>query len=133
MRKLIFALVFGVSVSPVSSFALGLGNIQVNSTLNQRLDARIDLLSAVPEDAEVMIISLASSEEFTKAGLGRPHFLTSLKFKAIVENGNVQISVTSPKPVREPSLHFLVEVDWPRGHLIRAYTILLEPPNITGK
>lgn len=133
MRKLLFALVIGLSVAPVSGFALGLGEIQVNSKLNQQLDARIDLLSAVPEDAEVMIISLASSEEFTKAGLGRPHFLTSLKFKAIVENGHVQISVTSPKPVREPSLNFLVEVDWPKGHLLREYTILLEPPRFMGK
>ncbi|MCW8923352.1 MAG: hypothetical protein OQK69_06950 [Gammaproteobacteria bacterium] len=127
MRKLIFALVLGMMV-PNYGFALGLGDIEVNSKLNQQLDARIDLLSASPEDAEVLIIKLASREEFIKAGLDRPHSLTALRFKPLVENGRVFITVKSPKPIHEPSVNFLIEVDWPQGHLIREYTVLLEPP-----
>ncbi|MFC1589446.1 FimV family protein [Pseudomonadota bacterium] len=132
MRKLIFALALGMLL-PGHVFALGLGEIEVSSRLNQQLDARIDLLSATPADAEVMIIKLASREEFIKAGLERPHELTTLKFKTLVEEGNVYITVKSPKPVREPSLSFLVEVDWPQGRLVREYTILLEPPVTMGK
>ena len=128
MQKLIFTLVFGVLLFPMNALALGLGDIQVDSKLNEQLDARIDLISAAPEDAEVMIVRLASSEDFIKAGLDRPYELSSLKFKTLVEEGRVYITVKSPKPVREPSMNFLVEVDWPKGHLIRQYSILLEPP-----
>ena len=132
MRKLIVALALGAILIPNNGFALGLGEIEVNSALNQKLTARIDLLSAAPEDAESLLIRLASREEFARAGLDRPIVLASLKFKTSVEDGRVYIEVFSPKPIREPFLNFLVEVDWPKGHLIREYTILLDPPTFMG-
>ena len=133
MRKLNFALLVGALLFPIQGFALGLGSIQVNSTLNQKLDARIDVLSAVPEDAEFLIVKLASREAFSKAGIDRPHDLTSLKFRTVVQDERVYITVKSPGPQREPSLNFLIEIDWPKGHLIRQYTILLEPPEFMRK
>ena len=132
MRKLIVALALGAILIPNNGSALGLGEIEVNSALNQKLTARIDLLSAAPEDAESLLIRLASREEFARAGLDRPIALASLKFKTSVEDGRVYIEVFSPKPIREPFLNFLVEVDWPKGHLIREYTILLDPPTFMG-
>ena len=132
MRKLIFALALGAILIPNQGFTLGLGEIEVNSSLNQKLTARIDLLSAAPEDAESLIIKLASREEFVRAGLDRPTVLSSLKFRTSVEDDHVYINVLSPKPIREPFLNFLVEVDWPKGHLIREYTILLDPPVFMG-
>lgn len=128
MRTLILMLAFTASVLPAQAQALGLGDITVNSTLNQKLDARIDVLSAIPEDAEVLIIKLASAEAFANAGMDRPQVLSSLKFKTQVEAGAVYLAVTSPKPIREPSLNLMLDVDWPKGHLIRQYSILLEPP-----
>jgi len=132
VRKLIFALALGAILIPNHGFTLGLGEIEVNSSLNQKLVARIDLLSAAPEDAESLIVKLASREEFVRAGLDRPVVLGSLKFKTSVEDDHVYINVLSPKPIREPFLNFLVEVDWPKGHLIREYTILLDPPVFAG-
>jgi len=133
LHKSIYILIFGIILQPLHAFALGLGDIQVNSRLNQQLEARIDVLSAAPEDAEVLIVKLASHEEFTRAGLDRPYGLTDLRFRALVDDGRVYITVASPKPIREPSLSFLLEVDWPQGHLIRQYTILLEPPISMGQ
>ena len=132
MRKLIFALALGAILIPNYGYTLGLGEIEVNSSLNQKLTARIDLLSASPDEADTLIIKLASREEFARAGLDRPVVLSSLKFKTSVEDDRVYIDVLSPKPIREPFLNFLVEVDWPQGHLIREYTILLDPPVFMG-
>lgn len=132
MGKLIFVLAFGVLVLPAHVFALGLGDIKVNSMLNQQLEARIDVLSATPEDADILIVKLASRDDFIKAGLDRPHELTALKFKTLVEDGRVYITVASPSPIREPSMAFLIELDWPKGHLLREYTILLQPPVVMG-
>ncbi|MDH5711195.1 MAG: hypothetical protein OEZ15_05975 [Gammaproteobacteria bacterium] len=131
MRKLLPVLIFTVLLLPNYVYALGLGDIHVDSTLNQKLDARINLVSAVPEDAEVMIIKLASQEEFLKAGIDRPHLLNSLKFKAVNENGQLFIKVTSSSPIREPSLNFLLDIDWPDGHMLRQYTVLLNPPVVS--
>lgn len=128
MRTLILTLAFAASALPIHAQALGLGNITVNSALNQKLDARINVLSAIPEDADVLIIKLASAEAFANAGMDRSQILSTLKFKTGVEAGNVYIAVTSPKPIRDPSLNLLLDVDWPKGHLIRQYSILLEPP-----
>jgi pilus assembly protein FimV len=113
---------------PHTGFTLGLGEIEVNSALNQTLNADIELLSASIEDTENLIIKLASRKEFLRAGLDRPYLLNDLRFKAEEINGVPYIKVSSSGPIREPYLNFLLEIDWPNGHLLREYTILLDPP-----
>jgi pilus assembly protein FimV len=133
VRKIIFALAFGVLILPDSGFTLGLGEIEVNTALNQELNAEIELLSAAPEDVETLIVKLASREEFIRAGIDRPYMLNSLRFSAEMRGDTPFIKVTSDKPIREPFLNFLIEVDWPRGHMMREYTILLDPPVFMGQ
>ncbi len=128
VRKLLVACITGALFLPNTGFTLGLGDIEVNSALNQELKAEIELLSSAPEDTEALIVKLASREEFTRAGLDRPFMLNDLRFKTIVIDNVPHIQVSTVKPVREPFLNFLIEVDWPKGHLLREYTILLDPP-----
>lgn len=132
MRKIILSVAFAVSLMPDYGFTLGLGEIEVSTALNQELNAEIELLSAAPEDVETLIVKLASREEFSRAGIDRPYLLNSLKFKAEIRDGKPIIRVTSDKPIREPFLNFLVEIDWPKGHMMREYTILLDPPVFMG-
>lgn len=127
-RKLLSALIAGALFLPSRAFTLGLGEIEVNSALNQTLKADIELLSATPEDAENIIVKLASRDEFQRAGLDRPYSLSDLRFKSEVRDGSPYIVVSSRTPIREPFLNFLLEVDWPNGHLLREYTVLLDPP-----
>lgn len=127
-RKLLVSIVAGALFLPNTAFTLGLGEIEVNSGLNQKLKADIELLSATPEDAEDLIVKLASRKEFSRAGLDRPYLLNDLRFKSEVIDGVPHINVSSASPIREPFLNFLVEIDWPNGHLIREYTVLLDPP-----
>ncbi len=111
------------------ALALGLGSIEVNSTLNAPLRARIDLSSLQAGDLEGMQVQLASIEHFKRAGIQRPFQLSKLKFTA-VENPSSggHINITTRESVVEPFLNFLVEVTWPRGRIVREYTILLDPP-----
>jgi pilus assembly protein FimV len=127
-RKLLGALIAGALFLPNEGFTLGLGEIEVNSALNQKLNADIEILSATPEDTETLIVKLASRKEFQRAGLDRPYELNDLRFKSVVIDGAPHIIVTSSSPIREPFLNFLLEVDWPKGHLLREYTVLLDPP-----
>jgi len=127
-RKVLAAIIAGALIVPTTGFTLGLGEIEVNSALNQRLNADIELLSATTEDAETIIVKLASRKEFSRAGLDRPYLLNDLRFKSEIVDGVPHIKVSSGSPIREPFLNFLVEIDWPNGHMLREYTVLLDPP-----
>lgn len=109
--------------------ALGLGDIEMRSALNQPLDAEIPLVSVSPGETDDMLVTLASQEAFQRAGIDRPFSLTQLKFSVETKgDGSAVVKVASKKPIVEPFLNFLIEVDWPNGRLIREYTVLLDPP-----
>lgn len=120
-----------LAVMPLQAMALGLGDIEINSSLNQPLDAEVKLLSVKPGEADDLLVSLASNAAFLRAGIDRPFFLTKLRFTVETKSDGAKvIRVSSKKPVVEPFLNFLIEVDWPRGRLLREYTVLLDPPLI---
>ncbi len=115
---------------PLSSFALGLGEIEVSSFLNQPLKAEIEVISARPGEVDDLLVSLASRDAFRKAGLERPSDLSKLRFKVEKsEDGqSATILITTKTPIKEPFLNFLVEADWAKGRLLREFTVLLDPP-----
>jgi pilus assembly protein FimV len=123
---LLFGLLLGV---PAIAQALGLGDIHLSSALNQPLSADIELVGASPEDLLQLRATLASRETFTKHGLDRPQFLSSVTFAVTKDGaGRALLSVRSTDTITEPFVTFLVEVSWPRGQLVREYTVLLDPP-----
>lgn len=110
------------------SNALGLGEMRLDSSLNQPLSATIQLQGAEGLSPSDVMVSLANPDAFEKAGIERPFFLTDLKFVPVVENNRLFIRVESSRPVREPYLNFLVELRRPNGRMLREYTVLLDPP-----
>lgn len=121
-------LVAGVFSYSTWSMALGLGDITVHSALNQPLKADIALVDAAGLSASDLSASLATADEFGRAGVERVFFLNDLKFTPILHGNRQMIRVTSRKPVNEPFLNFLVQLDQPNGRLLREYTLLIDPP-----
>lgn len=116
-------------IGPAGAWALGLGNIEVSSTLNEPLRARIGLSALQSGDLDSMQVQLAGADQFKRAGIQRPFQLSRLRFKTVDDGADGgYIDVTTQDPVVEPFLNFLVEVTWPRGRIIREYTVLLDPP-----
>ncbi|AOE84565.1 FimV/HubP family polar landmark protein [Pseudomonas sp. TCU-HL1] len=129
VRKLVLAIAAASALTSGMANALGLGEVTLRSSLNQPLDAEIELLEVRDLASAEVKSNLATAEEFSKAGVDRQYFLQDLKFTPVLKaNGRSVIRVTSTKPVREPYLNFLVEVLWPNGRLLREYTLLLDPP-----
>ncbi len=120
--------IFIAGAYPAASSALGLGDIESNSHLNQPLRAKIDLLSAAPADASKIQVRLAPPEVFNRVGVARPEFLGSLRFTPTVQGGKPVILVSSDAPIQEPFVNFLLEVSWPQGQLLKEYTVMLDPP-----
>jgi pilus assembly protein FimV len=109
------------------AFALGLGDLHVESVLNQNLNARIELVSVRPGDVANLSIRIADAEVFEKAGLDRPHQLSQLKFEAVsTSESAAYIQITSKERIREPFINFIIEVEWPGGKILREYTVLLK-------
>ncbi len=125
LRVLISALL----LTPAVALGLGLGEIRLNSALNQPLSAEIDLVAATPEELAALEAGLASSEIFARYGLDRPAYLSSLEFTVgRGKDGRSVLLVRSRDAIAEPFVSFLVDVNWPRGRLLREYTVLLDPP-----
>ncbi|RKZ37816.1 MAG: hypothetical protein DRQ37_01010, partial [Gammaproteobacteria bacterium] len=129
MRKAARILALSICLVPGVALALGLGNIELSSALNEPLKARIPLRGLQTGDVDGMRVILGTSEQFRRAGLERPFLLSQLRFR-IEESadGTGSVSITSREPITEPFLSFLVEVSWTRGRILREYTVLLDPP-----
>ena len=116
--------------SPLSAWALGVGQIRVLSQRDQPLLAEIPIVSSDPTELEALQARLASPDTFARVGLSAPQGVVSdLQFAVALDaRGNPVIRVTSPTPVQQPLLTFLVELDWGRGKLVREYSALIDTP-----
>ena len=123
LAPLLLVFTFGIN-------ALGLGDIELLSALNEPLDAQISLRAVKEGDLESLQIRIATKDHFQRAGINRAFVLTTLKFTA--EEGSTpgtgRIRISTQEPITEPFLNFLLDVDWPQGRVIREYTVLLDPP-----
>lgn len=133
IRKLVLAIAAASALSSGVANALGLGELTLKSAQNQPLDAEIELLDVRDLTATEMAPSLASPEEFAKAGVAYPTYLEDLTFTPVINpNGRSVLRVTSSKALPEPVVKFLVQVMWPQGRLLRDYSVLLDQAKAQG-
>jgi len=110
-------------------YALGLGEIRLNSALNQPFDADIELIAPTSEELASLKVGLANNDLFARYGIDRPAYLSNFEFSVTRgRDGRAAIKVTSNRSVTEPFVTLLVEANWGRGRLLREYTVLLDPP-----
>ncbi len=122
-------LISAILLTPAAALGLGLGEIRLGSALNEPLSAEIDLVAATAEELAALDAHLASPEVFARYGLDRPAFLSSLEFSVgRGRDGRSVLLVRSRDAISEPFVSFLIDVNWPRGRLLREYTVLLDPP-----
>jgi pilus assembly protein FimV len=113
---------------PGAAHALGLGDIHVDSALNERLAAEIDIVGANPVELAGLRAAVASREIFRRYGADRPAFLSSATFKVTQDSqGRPVLAVRSTESFTEPVVNLLVDLNWGHGELVRQYTLLLDP------
>lgn len=132
VRKLALAVGLVSALGGNTALALGLGEIKLNSTLNQPLDAEIGLLQTRGLGDGEIKVRLANPEDFERAGVDRSYLLTELRFDVDYSGAKPVVRVSSRAPIREPYLNFLVETRWPSGRLLREYTLLMDLPAFSG-
>src|SRR5262245_41985186 len=116
-------------IFPPAAFALGLGDVRLLSQLNAPLDAEIEVLGATPEEISSLKAKIASRELFASRGLDFPNTLSSVTVTAMkTPDGREVLRIRSKESITDPFLTMLVEVNSLRSHLVREYTMLLDPP-----
>ncbi|MGB1949355.1 MAG: FimV/HubP family polar landmark protein [Marinobacter sp.] len=129
VRKLAVALALAGGLGSGVAQALGLGEIELQSYLNEPLDADINLRKSQGVDPGDVFVNIASENDYQRVGIDRNTFLTKLQFEVTTSrDGGLIVNVTSREPLREPYLNFLLEVTWPSGRLMREYSVLVDPP-----
>ena len=130
MARKLAGVVFAVSTMHMSVVqALGLGEIDMKSSMNQPLRAEIALLNTAGIEQSQLSVRLAGQEAYVKAGVERVFFLNDMTFTIQLDGtGGGIVNVASEKPVREPYIDFVLEARWPEGQLVREYTLLVDLP-----
>ncbi|MFK7864073.1 MAG: FimV/HubP family polar landmark protein [Pseudohongiellaceae bacterium] len=128
LRKTVAILVLFLSFIATEAFALGLGRVSVESSLNQPLRVRIEVLQLGDTRLEDVVIQLASPEDFQRFNIERASFLNNIRFTTEATNQGDFVILTTSQIVREPYLSFILETRWSNGRLLSEHTILLDLP-----
>ena len=111
-----------------SAWSLGLGDITVESYLNQPLQVKIDLISRATDDMTSVTARLASAADYAMIGANLDSVPVPIRFAVEDIDGDAYIMGTSSLPISEPVVRLIVEVNWSSGRLLREYTVFLDPP-----
>ncbi|MBX9704868.1 MAG: hypothetical protein K5Q00_01325, partial [Gammaproteobacteria bacterium] len=111
---------------PSYLLALSLGDITLDSSLYQPLQATIPLSDTQNVDLSTVHATLGSDAQFKQAGLTRSDTMKQLQFAVKADaQGKAWISVTSKQAIVDSNLQFIVRVSWPYGETMRWYTLKL--------
>ena len=128
VRSVSFGGALLLALCSTSTWALGLGELEVRSRLNQPLEASIGILDAGADELESLQVRLASADAYSQAGLDRAEYLNAVQLAVVGSGGSSRIQVSSEELAREPVLNLYVEARWGEGRLLREYSVLLDPP-----
>ena len=107
-----------------AAHALALAEIQLNSSLNQTLDATVEILSASPQELDSLNITVS---RLSSQGTGNYNWPGIKAVLVRPEKGKSYLRITSKQSVREPILNFLLDLEWATGRVKREYSLLINP------
>ena len=127
IKLLLFAIAFTFIFS---AQALQLGKISINSKQEQPLNADIEVILTKADDVTELVPSIASKEDFESQGIERLPVHANIDANFVKNSeGKIYLKLKSDKPVKDPFLDLLIQIDSPKGRNYREYTVLLDPPD----
>jgi pilus assembly protein FimV len=113
---------------PIAAQAQGLGRLTVHSTLGQPLRAEVPIISGAPQRDSGYLVRIASPDTYRAKGIEFDPVLHSVRVTVENRGGAMVVVLTSARPIKEPYIDVLLELETASGRLIRDYIILLESP-----
>ena len=135
MIRLIKLFLFATAFTFIfSAQALQLGKISINSKQEQPLNADIEVIITKADDVTELVPSIASKEDFESQGIERLPVHANIDANFVKNSeGKIYLKLKSDKPVKDPFLDLLIQIDSPKGRNYREYTVLLDPPDPMDK
>lgn len=135
MIRLIKLFLFAAAFTFIfSAQALQLGKISINSKQEQPLNADIEVILTKADDVTELVPSIASKEDFESQGIERLPVHANIDANFVKNSeGKIYLKLKSEKPVKDPFLDLLIQIDSPKGRNYREYTVLLDPPDPMDK
>ena len=122
-----------VAALPLAADAAGLGKVTVLSALGQPLRAEVEVFAS-REELAGMKAQLASQDAFRQAGVEYAPTLLGIAFTVGKRpNGQTILRLSSDKPINDPFIDLLLELNWATGRVVREYTFLLDPVEFAAK
>ena len=103
-------------------------DLVVVSKAGEPLDGRIALIGVERLQWQDISVALGSKEDFRNLGLERFGYLETLRFEVT----STHVRVSSPAPIADPYLNFLVRLAWPGGTRMRECAVLLDASGPTA-
>ncbi|WP_428424734.1 FimV/HubP family polar landmark protein [Methylibium sp.] len=101
----------------------------MQSSLGEALRAEIDVTALTPEEASSLKVHIAPPDAYRAAGVDYNAALASasvtLQRRA---DGRPYLRVMGDRPVGEPFVDVILELNWSSGRLVREFTMLFDPP-----
>jgi pilus assembly protein FimV len=115
-----------------TAWSLGLGRLQVQSSLGEAMRAEIDVTSLTPEEASNLRVRVAPPEAYRSAGVDYNNVLPGTRTELLRRaDGSPYLKISSDRGVQEPFVDLILELNWSTGRLVREYTLLFDPPVAT--
>ena len=109
--------------------ALALGRLNVQSALGEPLRAEIDLPQITPAEADSLRVAPASPDVFRAQGAEYSPAAHSVQIQLQRRpDGSMYLRLSSARPINEPFVDLVIDANWSSGHIVRSYTMLLDPP-----
>ena len=109
-------------------FALQLGDIKVNSTQDQKLNASIKLTLSDNESLDDLNPSVASKEAYISRSIDRFDIHSDIKMIIKKTAKGAVLLLSSNLLVKDPFIDLLIQIDSSKGRNYAEYTVLLDPP-----
>ena len=109
-----------LTVLAQAAWPLAVSDVDLQSHLNQPLDARVRLLSASQAELDTLEVTVTGTDS---SGTG---YIT-LKHEIAQDDQGVYIHVTSENAIREPIIKLQLELGWSQGKLSREYSLIIDP------
>ncbi|WP_284334831.1 FimV/HubP family polar landmark protein [Comamonas sp. NoAH] len=117
------------ALTTTDASALALGPLNVRSALGEKLNAEITIPQATTAEIDSLVARIASAEVFHAQGMDFSAAARSIQVQLQRNaDGTTSLHLTSSSPIQEPFVDLVLETQWSTGHLVRSYTMLLDPP-----
>ena len=126
-RMKLTALILGLLLSP-TSFAVGLGELELQSHLNETLRAEIPLFGVGNAELHELRASLGQHGDFVALGLDRVPALNDIRVQILPRGDGAVLQLSSRVPIREPLLQLVLVAEQGSTRYVREYALLLDLP-----